>query len=150
MTSGTRRRPPLTVAANIFDLAITLHHSNACEYVIVTSVPARVRYPDLIPSYPSRASRCNHILRNLLEPEGRLSYWKHFGLANPVSPSFLPDGVHFNSTGMLKLYRSMRRAVLKGHRVMDLPPGDMVDFNLLNKATLPFLSPIQPGHVLLP
>ena len=119
---------PLTVATNIFDLAVTLEHSDLCEYVIVTSIPTRLKYPALSPSFPSRVSQCNHFLRHLLEPERRLQYWKHYGLANPVTPSFLRDGIHLNDTGMLKLYRSMRGAVLKGHRVMDLLRGGLVNF----------------------
>ena len=45
---------PLTVATSIFDLAVTLQHSDACEHVIVASIPTRLKYLALSPFCPSR------------------------------------------------------------------------------------------------
>ena len=107
---------PLAVATSIVGVSVLLRNSNDCELVVATSLPTRVGHPDLT---PTRTAQCNSTLNRLLEPERGIIYWKHRGLADPVSPTFQPDGVHLTTWGMVKLYRSMRGAILRGHRTMD-------------------------------
>lgn len=44
-------------------------------------------------------------------------YWGHRGFGRACNSFFSADGIHLNSRGQFKLYRSLRRAVLKSLRV---------------------------------
>ncbi|CAH3170365.1 unnamed protein product, partial [Porites lobata] len=49
----------------------------------------------------------------VLEPIPYCLYWKHRGFWNSRENIYLPDGVHLNDLGNLKLFRSIRGAVIK-------------------------------------
>ena len=42
------------------------------------------------------------------------SLWRHKGLWNFTRPVYCDDGIHLNDLGNLRLYRSVRAALLKG------------------------------------
>ena len=64
--------------------------------------------------FPDRVRDCNHYLQEILSVEGRVSFWKLFGLYCEDPTVHAQDGVHFNARGNYKLYRAIRGAVLQG------------------------------------
>jgi len=57
-------------------------------------------------------------LRVVLEPIPYSFYWGHRGFWNAKANFFASDGVHLNSRGQLKLYRSLRGEVLTSLRFL--------------------------------
>ena len=108
----------LEVASAIHDLALSLSEMKG-HRVFVASIPPRLSYPNLCPEYPDLIHNCNLILRNLLEVENNISYFKLRGLFVPNTKVFIRDGIHFNGFGNYKVYRAVQGPVCLGLKVMD-------------------------------
>ena len=117
LTSATASA--LRVASDIHELALSIAAVESCVKVMVGAIPPLASYPSTAPAYPERVEHCNYILRNLLEVEERVSYFKIRGLIDPVHEIHISDGVHFKTHGMYRIYRAIWGAVCMGLNLMD-------------------------------
>ena len=107
------------VASDIHKLALSIAAVESCVKVLVGAIPPRLSYPATAPAYPKWVEHCNYVLRNLLEVEESISYFKIRGLINPVREIHIRDGVHFKPHGMYQIYCTVRDAVFSGLTIMD-------------------------------
>ena len=105
---------PLATASALHDAARACTDSLGVARVYVCTIPSRSSYPATLPPYPDRVRDCNHYLQEILSVEGRVCFWKLFGLYCEDPTVHAQDGVHFNARGNYKLYRAIRGAVLQG------------------------------------
>ena len=109
----------LEVASTIQDLALSIADMGGCHWVFVASIPPGISYPLVSPLYSECVNHCNWILKDLLQVEKGISYFKLRGLYEPQQEIFIRDGIHFNGYGTYKMYRAVRGAVCFGLEVMD-------------------------------
>ena len=84
---------PLKVASDINDLAVFISAMESCYTVLVRGILPQLSYPGMDPVYQERVHHCNFILRNLLEVEEPISYFKLRGLSNLDYNVHIADGV---------------------------------------------------------
>ena len=65
------------------------------------------------PSFNKQVKLLTQYLKVVLEPLPYVIYWRHRGFWNCKTRFFARDGVHLNSLGQYKFFRSLRGAVLK-------------------------------------
>ena len=85
----------------------SIHHVVVCQLL-----PRSVTRHVPVEAYNLWVVDANRALTNGLSGDPAISYWRHKGLKRSKS-SVLLDGVHFNSHGQYKLYRSIRGAVIR-------------------------------------
>ena len=109
--------PPQFVGMEIFTLARDLV-SCGVNHVTVCQVLRRNSWRNF--SYQEGANRVSGINEFLLaacsEP-GKVAFWKHRGLWQEGAELFRHDGVHYNSLGNFKLYKSVRGAIFQAGRL---------------------------------
>ena len=114
---GTNDLPlqsPLQVGSELEDFVRLLHDSYGVNFVCVCqticqrSATAFNKNVDLLTCY----------LRVVLEPIPYPIYWGHRGFWKACHNFYAADGIHLNSMGQYKLYRSFRGAVLKSMRLL--------------------------------
>ena len=105
--------PPLHVGSAIEDLVHLLHDSYGVQGVCVRQTIRR-RSAVL---FNHRVDILTRYLRVVLEPIPYAIYWKHRGFWRARHSFLSAVGIHLNSRGQYKLYRSLRAAVLKTLRV---------------------------------
>jgi len=107
-TYDLSRLDPLLVASAIEDLVRTLHDSYNVRLVCVCQT--LYRGADSVFNVGVRA--LTKYLKVFFEPLPYSFFWGHRGFWRSTQRFHARDGVHLNNRG-LKLYRSIRRAVLK-------------------------------------
>ena len=65
--------------------------------LFVASIPPRVSFPVMYPDYLDQVQHCNFILRNLVEVEQTISFFKLRGLFEPGSYVYVGDGIHLKA-----------------------------------------------------
>ena len=105
--------PPLRVGSALEDFVHLLHDSYGVRGVCVCQTIRR-RAADV---FNQRVDILTRYLRVVLEPIPYAIYWGHRGFWRACNRFFAADGIHLNSRGQYKLYRSLRGAVLKSLRV---------------------------------
>lgn len=106
----------LYVGSAIEDLVRLLHE---VYHVDVVCVCQTVRRDAKDESFNSRVGLLSRYLKTVLESIPYAIYWSHRGFWRSKNNLLLDDGVHLNSRGQHKLYRSLRGAVLKCLRLLD-------------------------------
>ena len=94
----------LEVASTIHDLALSIADMEGCHWVFVASIPPRRSYALVSPVYPERVYHCNSILKDLLQVEKGISYFKLRGFYEPQQDIFIRDSMHFNGYVTYKMY----------------------------------------------
>ena len=77
-------------------------------------------FRDKAPAFNSQVTILNKYLEVVIPSLPHAYFWKHRRLWNSSKGIYLKDGVHLNAFGQLKLYRSIRGAVLHSLRSLDL------------------------------
>ena len=103
-----RRSSPASVGSAIEDLVCLLHNEYGVRLVCVGQTVKR--HP--VGTFNANVQILAQYLQGVLEPLPFAIYWTHRGFWR-ASRSYLSyDGVHLNTEGQHKLYRSVRGAVL--------------------------------------
>lgn len=103
--------PPLEIARDLMCLVRYVLSRDDTIKVIVCQLTERRHKPD--PGYISRIRAINGHLKRQLADVPRSFYVRFKGLRRPAEDNFVPDGVHLNDKGHLKLYRGIRGALLR-------------------------------------
>ena len=106
--------PPLQVSSAIEDFVHLLHDSYGVKVVCVCQT---IRRRSAV-VFNQKVDILTRYLRVVLEPIPYAIYWGHRGFWRAHNSFFSSDGIHLNSRGQYKLYRSLRCAVLKSLRVV--------------------------------
>ena len=102
--------PPLQVGSAPKEDLVHLPHDSYGVKVIYVCQTIRRRSAVL---FSQRVDILTHYLRVALEPIPYAIYWGHRGFWRSRHSFLSSNGVHLNSKGQCKLYRSLRGAVLK-------------------------------------
>ena len=121
--------PPLQVGSALEDFVHLLHNSYSVRGECVCQT---IRRRPAV-AFNQRVDILTRYLRVVLEPIPYAIYWGHRGFWRACNCFFSADGIHLNSRGQFKLYRSLRGAVLKSLRVFT-SDGNQYFF----VATIPF------------
>ena len=73
------------------------------------------------PSFNKQGELLTQYLKVVLEPLSYVIYWPHRGFWNCKIRFFARDGVHLNSLGQYKFFRSLRGEVLKCFKAITPP-----------------------------
>ena len=91
-----------------------LHDSYGVKFVCVCQTIRRRSAT----AFNKNVDLLTHYLRVVLEPIPYAIYWGHRSFWKARHYFYAADGVHLNSMGQYKLYRSFRGAVLKFMRLL--------------------------------
>ena len=100
---------PLQVGSELEELVRLLHESYGVHCVCVCQTIRRRSAP----AFNKSVDMLSRYLRVVLKPIPYALYWGHRGFWKAGRNFLFSDGVHLNSRGQHKLYRSLREAVLK-------------------------------------
>ena len=103
---------PLQVGSELEEFVRLLHDSYGVQFVCVCQTIRRRSAPE----FNKNVNILTRYLRVVLEPIPYALYWGHRGFWKARGNFLSPDGVHLNSRGQHKLYRSLRGAVLQSLR----------------------------------
>ena len=103
--------PAQTVSSELETLVRYLHDEFNVKSIAVCQVIRR--HSPQCTAYNLKVTKLHLYLKAVLEPIPYCLYWKHRGFWNSRENIYLPDGVHLNDLGNLKLFRSIRGAVIK-------------------------------------
>ena len=103
--------PAQTVGSELETLVRYLHDEFNVKSIAVCQVIRR--HSPQCTAYNLKVTKLHLYLKAVLEPIPYCLYWKHRGFWNSRENIYLPDGVHLNDLGNLKLFRSIRGAVIK-------------------------------------
>ena len=104
---------PLQVGSAMEDFVHLLHDSYGVKGICVCQT---IRRRSAV-VFNQRVDIFTTYLRVVLEPIPYAIYWGHRGFWRARYSFFSADGIHLNSWGQYKLYRSLRGVVLKSLRV---------------------------------
>lgn len=108
-TNDLSHLSPVNVGSAIEDLTRTLHDSLHVKCVCV----CQTIYRTGAPTFNKNVILLNRYLKVVLEPLPYAFFWSHKGFWRAKTNFMARDGVHLNSLGQYKLYRSLRGAVLR-------------------------------------
>ena len=114
---GTNDLPfqsPLQVGSELEDFVRLLHDSYGVKFVCVRQTIRQRSFT----AFNKNVDLLTRYLRVVLEPIPYAIYWGHRGFWKARHNFYAADGVHLNSMGLYKLYRSFRGAVLKSMRLL--------------------------------
>ena len=107
-TNDLSSRLPLLVGSDLEDFVRLLHDSCGVQ---LNCVYQTIRRRSAM-SFNKNVNILTHFLRVVLEPIPYALYWGHRGFWNARYNFLASNGVHLNSRGQCKLYRSLRGAIL--------------------------------------
>ena len=93
----------------IEDLTRLLFESYGVKFICV----CQTIYRENTPSFNTQVNILTRYLKVVLEPIPYVLYWRHRGFWNCKSRFLARDGMHFNTLGQYKFFRSLRGAVLR-------------------------------------
>lgn len=111
---------PKPLANQVLSSCTYLVKSHSVKHVVILHVLPRTykgKYPCNNPLFNHQANEYNQAIMAGIKtstPHGqrRIHFWCHKGLShNPTQ--YIEDGVHLNNQGMIKYYKSLRRAIIK-------------------------------------
>ena len=114
-TNDLSSRPPLLVGSDLEDFVRLLHDSCGVQFVCVCQT---IRRRSAKRSFNKNVDILTRYLRVVLEPIPYAFYWGHRGFWKARYNFLASDGVHLNSRGQYKLYRSLRGAILQSLRLL--------------------------------
>ena len=101
---------PWYVADQLFRLAhITLKHRGVLK-VVLGGALGRTNFPLVFPPFNAKIRYFNAWLKRLTKGDGEVVYWMHRRMINGGTGHV--DGVHLNSRGNEKLYKSFRSMLM--------------------------------------
>ena len=103
--------PAQTVGSDLETLVRYLHNEFNVKSIAVCQVIWR-HSPECT-AYNFKVTKLHLYLKAVLAPIPYCLYWRHRGFWNSRKNIYLPDGVHLNDLGNLKLFRSIQGAVIK-------------------------------------
>ena len=103
--------PAQTVGSELETLVLYLHDEFHVKTLAVCQVMRR--HSSECTAYNFEITKLHLYLKAVLEPIPYCLYWKHRGFWNSRENIYLPGGVHLNDLSNLKLFRSIRGAVIK-------------------------------------
>lgn len=103
-----------TVGSEIDELVRLLYEKYDVKLVCVCQTIDR---ETASPTFARSVRTLSQYLRVVLEPLPYALYWSHRGFWNTKQQFLCADGVHLNTVGQFKFYRSLRGAVLKSLKV---------------------------------
>ena len=103
--------PVQTVGSELETLVRILHDEFHVKTIAVCQVIRRHSYECTADNF--EVTKLHLYLKAVLEPIPYCLYWKHRGFGNSRENIYLPDVVHPNDLGNLKLFQSIRGAVIK-------------------------------------
>ena len=110
----------IKVANNILELANELCQSSGAQGAIIAhllqrGLSPRLPHPDAVAEYNQKIILANKFITEVLGAglEPRLISWPHKGMTRSMTHLLCHDGTHVNEEGQLKLYRSLRGAVMR-------------------------------------
>ncbi len=109
--------PPQRVGMEVYTLARDLVRCGV-NHVTVCQVLRRNSWRHF--SYQEGADRVSCVNEFLLAAcggPGNVAFWKHRGMWQEGADIFRTDGIHFNSLGNFKLYKSVRGAIYQANRL---------------------------------
>lgn len=108
------RVDPEVVAKEITDLVTRFKEEFRVEKIIVCAVLPRRRQPHAF--YNEYVAVLNARLKDLLNYIPYATFWRHRGLLCPSIDIYHKDGIHLNTAGQQRLYRSYRGALIHALR----------------------------------
>lgn len=111
VSNDLTKLPGQTVGSELETLVRYLHDEFNVKSIAVCQVIRR-HSPECT-GYNFKVTKLHLYLTAVLEPKPYCFYWRHRGFWNSRENIYLPDGVHLNDLGNLKLFRSIRGAVIK-------------------------------------
>ena len=115
-TNDLSNLAPTTVGSFLEDLTQVLHSRYAVQRVVVCQTLFRDRNPD----FNEQVTLLNKYSAVVISSLPYAYFWKHRSLWNSSKTLYLRDGVHLSAFGQVKLYRSIRGAVLHSLRTLHL------------------------------
>ena len=113
-TNDLSSNTSLKVGSAIEDFVHLLHDSYGVKCVCVCQTIRRRSGRE----FNEKVDTLTRYLRVVLEPIPYAFYWGHRGFWKAKTNFLASDGIHLNSRGQFKLYRSLRGAVLKSLRFL--------------------------------
>ena len=110
---------PLHVGSALDDFVHFLHKSCRVKVVCVCQTIRR----DSAEAFNFKVGTLTRYLRVVLGPIPYTMFWGHRGFWKVRGNFYTSDGVHLNSRGQHKLYRSLRGAVLRSLRLLHSSPS---------------------------
>ena len=110
--SNDLNKLPAQAVGSELEISVRYLHDEFNEKSIVVCQVIRRHSPQCA-AYNVKVTKLHLYLKSVLEPIPYCFYWRHRGFWNPRGNIYLPDGVHLNDLGNLKLFRSIREAVIK-------------------------------------
>ena len=115
-TNDLSHLEPTTVGSSLEDLTQALYSRFAVQRVVVCQTLFRDKNPD----FNEQVTLLNKYSAVVISSLPYAYFWKHRSLWNSSKTLYLKDGVHLSAFGQVKLYRSIRGAVVHSLRTMNL------------------------------
>lgn len=116
-TNDLPNSPAITVGSSLEHLVTVLHEEYKVDLICVCQTLRRSS-SDVV--FNSKVGLLTKYMKTVLEPIPYAFFWSHRGFWKTKGTYLLGDGVHLNGRGQHKLYRSLRGAVLKCLRLLDV------------------------------
>jgi len=113
-TNDLADHTPLRVGSVIEEFVRLLHDSYGVTIVCVCQTIRR----ESAKPFNKKVDMLSKYLKVVLEPIPYAIFWGHRGFWKSPHNVYTSDGVHLNNLGQLKLYRSLRGAILKSLRLV--------------------------------
>ena len=99
----------LSIASNLEDIATELINDFHVRRIYICEIFARKKPKNISPDHYEKR-RLDHIryLTTMVEHESRIRIWRHRRIFESAQEMFLEDGIHVNSLGQKRFYRSVR------------------------------------------
>lgn len=114
-TNDLSHLDPTTVGSSLEDLAQVLHSRYGVQRVVV----CQTLFRDKAPEFNNTVTLLNKYSEVVIPSLPYANFWKHRSLWNSSKGIYAKDGVHLSAFGQLKLYRSIRGAVLQSLPTLD-------------------------------
>ena len=110
---------PLSLASKIEDMSVAFLERYTVKRVVICELFTRLRDRSIAPeAYSERRARANQYLSDLLADRDDVQFWNHRRTFQTKTPIFARDGVHVNSFGQQRFYRSLRLAIMQTVRAL--------------------------------
>ena len=103
----------LTLAKELIDFGEYLINSKNVKIVYICEIFTRDSPRDISPAeYEIRRTDTNSSLHSHLQHNSRIKLWRHKRIFESPLHIFNQDGIHMNSVGQKKLYKSIRQGII--------------------------------------
>jgi hypothetical protein len=110
---------PSQVAHKLWDPALSIQARYKIRYVFIDQIINRD--PVKFPGFAAKALVTNAQLEQLTSQAGSsVKFWKHRNFRNPATNLLCDDGVHLNTVGLKRYWRSLRGAIIGSGKPLTL------------------------------